>query len=301
MKTYTTKSAINYKNICLAVIQKYPKLTKKQDFELTSLSTSLSQCIKDKRNENKRALSLQAKRERYNDSVQLNGAATSHSDDSENETQTVAKHVRLVKRISGNNVNITSEQTQETNSTSTGTEELLPFVISDLLSETLNIQHLNNNFIKEEARELKINYVENELSPNTTQHEESSWVVDNEVVIETSVQREGTKEGTGIKEDGGGIENFSMILHNDKEQYYQSRKDVAKRIAGRAKYLKDSTGDGDEEEELICSIRYSTAERSIFSVASSLSIIVRNPQKWMTPLPLVDTIPNEFCVTRFAG
>ncbi|CAF1679300.1 unnamed protein product, partial [Didymodactylos carnosus] len=63
-----------------------------------------------------------------------------------------------------------------------------------------------------------------------------------------------------------------MILHNDKEQYYQSRKDVAKRIAGRAKYLKDSTGDGDEEE-VTCSIRYSTAERSIFSVASSLSII----------------------------
>ncbi|CAF1523467.1 unnamed protein product, partial [Didymodactylos carnosus] len=245
MKTYTMKSAIDYKNICLAVIQKYPKLTEKQDFELTSLSTPLSQCIKNKRNENKRALGLQAKRKRKrnNESVQLNGAATSHFGDSEDETQTVAKRIRLVKRISENNVNITSEQTQETNSTTTGTEELLPSVISDQLSETLNIQHFNNNFIKEETRELKINYVENELSPNTTHHEENSWVVDNEVVIETSVQREGTKEGTGIKEDGGGIENFSMILHNDKEQYYQSRKDVAKRIARRAKYIEDNTGD----------------------------------------------------------
>ncbi|CAF1230734.1 unnamed protein product [Didymodactylos carnosus] len=124
-----------------------------------------------------------------------------------------------------------------------------------------------------------MNYGETEVSHNTTQHEKISWVVDNEVVIETSVHHEGTKEKTilslpdasildneektpqKIKDGGGGgIEN-SMILHNGKEQYYQSRKDVAKRIALRAKYLEDNTGYGDEEEDIYSS-SHSTAENT---------------------------------------
>ncbi|CAF0846893.1 unnamed protein product [Didymodactylos carnosus] len=45
METYTTKSAIDYKNISVAVIQKYPRLTEKQGFELISLSTPRAQCF----------------------------------------------------------------------------------------------------------------------------------------------------------------------------------------------------------------------------------------------------------------
>ncbi|CAF1577013.1 unnamed protein product, partial [Didymodactylos carnosus] len=66
------------------------------------------------------------------------------------------------------------------------------------------------------------------------------------------------KDGGG---GGGGIEN-SMILHNGKEQYYQSRKDVARRIALRAKYLEDNTGYGDEEEDIYSS-SHSTAENTV--------------------------------------